>query len=385
MDSKLFTLHTIEIFWNKIKNKFYVKSANGIPKNDLDIAVQSSLDKADSALQEHQDISGKQDKSTAVTHEANTGVGSATKPVYIAANGAAIPISHSINADVPANAKFTDTTYSDATQSTHGLMTAADKKKLDEMDLSKYLPKSGGVMTGDINMATNRKDIVVGSNPASNRSEGTAIAGGSFNASTDFTQEICTRKTFIGSATDKTGTWYDVLSVRHRNGAGDGVNFGMYLRSLLTSSGNLIWNKQTGADNWQGDRVLLDDVNFLAYALPKDGTAKKAEDLTDSGWIDTTRNISYTEISTVKCRKYGQLVEVRGEVTFRNTYSYPIVCTLPDGYSPADFVQTCGCTPSGKIFGIKVDTAGVVSFSSDAAGSFVKNTTYRIDFTYLLG
>lgn len=39
MDSKLFTLHTIETLWNKIKNKFYVKSANGIPKNDLDIAV----------------------------------------------------------------------------------------------------------------------------------------------------------------------------------------------------------------------------------------------------------------------------------------------------------------------------------------------------------
>ena len=58
------------------------------------------------------DISGKQDKSTAVTHTANTAVGSATKPVYIAANGAATPISHSINADVPANAKFTDTTYS---------------------------------------------------------------------------------------------------------------------------------------------------------------------------------------------------------------------------------------------------------------------------------
>lgn len=129
MDSKLFTLHTIETFWNKIKNKFYVKSANGIPKSDLDITVQSSLSKADSALQEHQDISGKQDKSTAVTHTTNTAVGSATKPVYVAANGAATPISHSINTDVPANAKFTDTTYSDATQSAHGLMTAADKKK----------------------------------------------------------------------------------------------------------------------------------------------------------------------------------------------------------------------------------------------------------------
>ena len=85
------------------------------------------------------DISGKQDKSTAVTHTANTAVGSATKPVYVAANGTATPITHSINSDVPANAKFTDTTYSDATQSTHGLMTAADKKKLDEINLTRYL------------------------------------------------------------------------------------------------------------------------------------------------------------------------------------------------------------------------------------------------------
>lgn len=57
------------------------------------------------------DVSGKQDKSTAVTHTANTAVGSATKPVYIAANGAATAIAHSINSDVPANAEFTDTTY----------------------------------------------------------------------------------------------------------------------------------------------------------------------------------------------------------------------------------------------------------------------------------
>ena len=133
MDSKLFSLHTIETFWNKIKDKFYVKSADGIPKSDLDATVQSSLDKADSALQEHQDISGKQDKSTAVTHTANTAVGSATKPAYIAANGVATPIVHSINADVPANAKFTDTTYDDATQSTHGLMAAADKVSLDSV------------------------------------------------------------------------------------------------------------------------------------------------------------------------------------------------------------------------------------------------------------
>ena len=39
MDSKLFSLHTIETFWNKIKDKFYIKPADGIPKSDLDTTV----------------------------------------------------------------------------------------------------------------------------------------------------------------------------------------------------------------------------------------------------------------------------------------------------------------------------------------------------------
>lgn len=40
----------------------YQKPGNGIPKSDLDSDVQESLGKADTALQEHQDISGKADK-----------------------------------------------------------------------------------------------------------------------------------------------------------------------------------------------------------------------------------------------------------------------------------------------------------------------------------
>lgn len=38
---------------------------------------------------------------------------------------------HTINADVPTGAKFTDTTYSNATTSAAGLMSSADKVKLD--------------------------------------------------------------------------------------------------------------------------------------------------------------------------------------------------------------------------------------------------------------
>ena len=39
----------------------YAKPKGGIPKTDLSTDVQASLDKADSAIQQHQDISGKQD------------------------------------------------------------------------------------------------------------------------------------------------------------------------------------------------------------------------------------------------------------------------------------------------------------------------------------
>ena len=40
----------------------YIKPDSGIPKSDLSNEVQTSLSKADTALQEHQDISGKVDK-----------------------------------------------------------------------------------------------------------------------------------------------------------------------------------------------------------------------------------------------------------------------------------------------------------------------------------
>lgn len=57
------------------------------------------------------------------------------KPTSLPANGGNADTvgGHTVAADVPANAKFTDTTYNPATQSANGLMSAADKKKLDEI------------------------------------------------------------------------------------------------------------------------------------------------------------------------------------------------------------------------------------------------------------
>ena len=53
--------------WGFTKNTgTYSKPQNGIPKTDLETAVQTSLDKADTALQAHQDISGKANKISVV-------------------------------------------------------------------------------------------------------------------------------------------------------------------------------------------------------------------------------------------------------------------------------------------------------------------------------
>ena len=58
---------------------------------------------------------------------------------------------HTVNTDVPSDAKFTDTTYSNATTSAAGLMSAADKAKLDEL--------SGGGSGGS--SSSTRKSIVI--------------------------------------------------------------------------------------------------------------------------------------------------------------------------------------------------------------------------------
>ena len=103
------------------KKGTYSKPTDGIPKSDLASAVQTSLNKADTALQEHQSLTGyvkNDDERLTNARPANGGNADTV-------NG------HTVNADVPADAVFTDTTYEPATSSTDGLMSAADKNKLD--------------------------------------------------------------------------------------------------------------------------------------------------------------------------------------------------------------------------------------------------------------
>ena len=74
-------------------------------------------------------LTGNADTATALTSSA----GNANQPVFFD-DGKPVAITHTIGVSVPADAKFTDTTYSVATTAADGLFSKEDKAKLDAID-----------------------------------------------------------------------------------------------------------------------------------------------------------------------------------------------------------------------------------------------------------
>lgn len=127
-------------------------------------------------------------------------------------------------------------------------------------DLSAYLSLNGGQMTGNIGYTLSPDSYVIG-----------LPAAGSFSINSNFLETLSYSKSFIGSCLDEsTSIWDHVISIRHRNGLDDGYKYGIYLRTRLTTTDNLAWDKQIDG-RWQGERVILDSVNWSQYVTATDG------------------------------------------------------------------------------------------------------------------
>ena len=89
------------------------------------------------------------------------------------------------------------------------------------------------------------------------------VVGGSMEISGTMSTNLPDKQSFVGSYNNKErNEWYNVVSVRHRNGYDNGNQYGMSIYSALRFAGDLMWNKQIGADKWQGARTLLDTINY---------------------------------------------------------------------------------------------------------------------------
>ena len=334
------------------------------------------------------DVSGKQDKSTAVTHTANTAVGSATKPVYIAANGAATAIAHSINSDVPANAKFTDTTYSDATQSAHGLMSVTDKKKLDGMDLSKYLPLHG---TADQSKALSNGSMRYGwcVNNAENANSGyrwfrigtLALSKLAFDTETMYLH-VCSGYGKYGvlcvyTRIDSTGVGVQTIRLSWLNksagtlppkfklvgiGSSDGVKFELwcytpsrwesvayYVVADLKLTGGLLnrWLLEKHSDPDAKSATTVGTKSVTDEDLTYANTAYEAATLTDSGWTAMTVE-GYAKSGTVKYRTYGKQITITGSVVLKNDIATSYPATQYIASTAFDFSSIVGCSGVGR-------------------------------------
>ena len=151
--------------------------------------------------------------------------GSTTQPVYFT-GGKPAAISYTIQSNVPANAKFTDTTYNDATQSAHGLMSANDKKKVDGMWDVVSISKS-------LTLKTDWQDTGIAGN---NLTSGTYIiqVSGLTTNSNGFYQEVYSGvMTWFADMTNSTTA--DEIPL-HNAGHADNGNE-IYLRTIRSSAG----------------------------------------------------------------------------------------------------------------------------------------------------
>lgn len=318
------------------------------------------------------DISGKQDKLTAGTN--------------ITISGSTI------------SAK--DTTYSNATQSSHGLMTAADKKKLDGMDLSQYLPLHG---TADKAVALTNGAMRYGwcvNNNASANSGYRWFRVGTMTASkTGYDTEVlylhvcegCGRYGVLCAYTrvDNTGVGVETmrLSWVSRDLSESRAHFKLVAINSSTGVKFELWCFTSARWNQTAYYVIADikltggllnrwvlethgdaDAKNATTAGTKSVTdvdlsyAAQATTLTDSGWTAMTVEGYYAKSGTVKYRTYGKQITITGSVVLKNDIatSYPAPQDIAS--TTFDFSSIVGCSGVGR--------------SSSGVGAYVTTENY---------
>lgn len=382
---------SVDNAWNSYYGKYVLIIGNGSDSNtgrsnafavDWDGNLWCGKDKTSLNAQ----VASKQDKLTAGTN--------------ITINGNTI------------NAK--DTTYGDATQSTHGLMTAADKKKLDGMDLSKYLPLHG---TADQSKALSNGSMRYGwcVNNAENANSGyrwfrigtLALSKLVFDTETMYLH-VCSGYGKYGvlcvyTRIDSTGVGVQTIRLSWLNksagtlppkfklvgiGSSDGVKFELwcytpsrwesvayYVVADLKLTGGLLnrWLLEKHSDPDAKSATTVGTKSVTDEDLTYANTAYEAATLTDSGWVAMTVE-GYAKSGTVKYRTYGKQITITGSVVLKNDIatSYPAPQYIAS--TTFDFSKIVGCSGVGR--------------SSSGVGAYVAVENYNGDnlvFVYALG
>lgn len=150
----------------------------------------------------------------------DSNAGSSVQPVYFS-GGKPVAIGYTISSSVPANAKFTDTTYGVASSSSNGLMSSTDKTKLDDFSRVISIQKQ-------IKLTTDWLDTGIAGNSLDTGTYVVQVSG--FNSSyTQLYSEIYSGVMSWYSGTTNSGNSSEIFL--HNAGLADNNN-AIYLRTL---------------------------------------------------------------------------------------------------------------------------------------------------------
>lgn len=127
----------------------------------------------------------------------------------------------------------------------------------------------------DGNTTIKGKATIEGEASASNLPVATALQGISFN---DVAAGQKLNKSFIGSV-NIDGTWYNLINIRHRNGATDGDSYGLQIRNALTDKTNRLYlRSQYGdASSWSDWEPIYTAKSLYDNASGSNGTITLSE------------------------------------------------------------------------------------------------------------
>ena len=134
---------------------------------------------------------------------------------------------HTVNIDVPANAKFTDTTYGVATASSNGLMSSTDKTKLDDFSRVISIQKQ-------IKLTTDWQDTGIAGNDLETGTYVVQVSGFNWSYTQIYSEMYSGIMTWYSSSTNDTNSSEIFL---HNAGHADNNN-AIYLRTLRTGGNN---------------------------------------------------------------------------------------------------------------------------------------------------
>ena len=328
-----------------------------------------------------------------------------------------------------------NTTYSDATQSAHGLMSAADKKKLD------------GIAAGATKVAVDSALSATSTNPVQNKAVKAALDS---KSASGHTHAMITNSALLVSGANNTAKWVKlgtlVSSGNFSNAmirvwSGDGANGLANQNSSFEVQIKDGWQSTESATKACGVTVYRVDCsnikvkviptahdtytvwvylpwtywngNYAVYGKYKSwtpqpliqsdepegtgadtayydqafltSTVAAAQTLVDSGWQVPTFPSGISQ-SSIRYRKQGKIVSVTGYVKFSASMAAKTVLTLPEGYRPPKKIQQFNAVDSSSqaSFLTVIDTDGSVRFSGKTQGFFDMTSEYHIHCTFFV-